>query len=419
MIFVFYQTAIVVFIFLSAFFSGSETTIISANRYLIEYQVEKKKAGAARALYILDNVDEVLSMILIGNNIANISAAVFITFVAVEAYHVNETQTFLVTTIQTLVFLIICEIFPKVIARSKSELLLKIFSYPLTFFLWIFKPLVSVALLISNVLKKSFSFEASNYSTVKARDEINVLFKMGEKSGILDRADNYFVREILSMHKIKASEVMTPTIDIVSVEINDSIKQVVKLVEKTKFSRIPVFDDRVDNIVGYIYYRDIIKNPNAKLKEIIHEAEYVPKTKKIYRLYREMIENDKHIVFVVNEYGAVTGLLTREDIAEEIVGEIQTKDHFKEDLICKITQNKYSVKGILDVEYFDSKFRIGIKKDGFETVAGFCLYNIDHIPKKNEKFEYNNYQFTIMESTEKAVQKVLVKVPRGKKVQIS
>lgn len=414
----FYQIAILVFILLSAFFSGSETMIISANKFLIEYQAENNKKGAKRALFILNNVDEVLSMILIGNNIANISAAVFIAYVASEAYQIKNEKAFLVTIVQTLVFLIICEIFPKVIARSKSEVMLKVVSYPLTFFLWIFKPLISIALLITNLLKKGFRFQNSNYSTVKARDEINVLFKMGEKSGVLDRVDNYFVKEILSLHKIKASEVMTPTIDIVSVEINDSIKTVIKLIEKTKFSRIPVFDKRVDNIVGYVYYRDLYDNSNSSIKELMHHAEYIPQTKKIYRLYKEMIQKDKHVVFVVNEFGAVTGLLTREDIAEEIVGEIQTKDHFKEELYSKINSHLYSVIGTLDVEYFDSQFKIGIKKDGFETVAGFVLYQIGKIPRKGEKFIYNNYVFTVEECSEKAVQRVKVKIPKNKKLNL-
>ncbi|MBN1500751.1 MAG: HlyC/CorC family transporter [Spirochaetes bacterium] len=418
MMIIIYEILIIIFILMSMFFSSAETAVISANRYLIEYQSQKKVFGAVRSLYILDNVDEVISMILIGNNIANITAAVFILYVAETSFHLQSRYFFLISIAQAVFFLVFCEIYPKVIARSKAETILKILAYPITFFLWVFKPIVGVSLVVSKLIKKLLHFGSSEFSAVKARDEINVLFNMGEKSGIVNQGDNYYVKEILSLHKIIATEVMTPTIDIVSVEIDEPLKNVVRHIRNTKFSRIAVYDDRVDNIVGFVYFRDIFEKQTSSIRDIMIKAVYVPSTKKIYKLYREMVENDDHIVFVVNEYGGVEGLITREDIAEEIVGEIQTKGNYKTDMIIPLGQNKYELVSILDIDYFDNIFKVGIKKQGFETVAGFVLHHFGYIPKVGEKFTFNNFIFTVEAATELSVSRVSVRVPKGKKISL-
>jgi putative hemolysin len=346
-------------------------------------------------------------MILIGNNIVNISATVFIVHVASTAFNLKEPEILIVPLIQSIFFLLFCEILPKIVARAEAEKLLRYLALPILFLMFMLKPFVKITLYISHKIKDIFHLKSSGYSVQKAREEINVLFKIGEQAGIIDESHQVLIDEILSLHDITVSEVMTPTIEITCVEKKQSIREVVKCIEQTRFSRIPVYEDRVDNIIGYIYYKDLFKYKKTKtVEELMRKTAFVPVTKKIYQLYKEMKTNNKYIVFGVNEFGAVEGIVTREDIAEEVVGEIQTKDHFEEDIITKISVNKYSFNGSLDIEYFSRYFNVNIKKEGFETVAGFLTFLLGYFPVKGEKITYKNFVFIIDSSTEKSISRV-------------
>jgi len=235
------------------------------------------------------------------------------------------------------------------------------------------------------------------------------MFRLGHKEGIIDDEHHFFVNEILSFNKIKAREVMTPLIDVVSIERRQGIRQLVKSIGKTRFSRIPVYEDRVDNIIGYVLYKDLLKkNTVRSIDEILREPYFIPNTKRIYELLSEMREVEKPLVFVVNEHGAVEGLLTDEDIAEEIVGEIQTRDHPEEELIREESPGRYIIQGDLDIEFFQRKFGIYILKDDFETVAGYVISKLGKIPDQGDKFDHDGFTFQVSEATDRSVEKVLL-----------
>jgi len=403
-------------ILMSAFFSGSETSLVSSNHILIQNLHEKGNMRAGLARRILENQEDALSMILIGNNISNITATAFITYLATKAYLLDETGLLIVTVIQTLVFLVLCEITPKIVARSKAESYLLLFVHLLSFFFFFLRPLVRLSLLFPNLLKRRLKIEKSSTSIISSKDEIDVMFRLGQKEGIIDDKHHFFVNEILSFNKIKAREVMTPLIDVVSIERRQGIRQLVKSIEKTRFSRIPVYEDRVDNIIGYVLYKDLLKKTSVQsINEILRQPYFIPNTKRIYELLSEMREVEKPLVFVVNEHGAVEGLLTDEDIAEEIVGEIQTRDHPEEELIREISPGKYIIQGDLDIEFFQRKFGIYILKDDFETVAGFVISRLGKIPREGDKFEHEGFVFQVNEATDRSVEKVLLQRPVRKK----
>jgi len=243
-----------------------------------------------------------------------------------------------------------------------------------------------------------------------SREELDVLFQIGAKDGIIDDEHHMYVSGILSFKDLTAYEIMTPTIDIVSVELKTSFKNLVQLIESTRYSRIPVFDKRVDNIVGYVYYRDIISKKNIKtIQEIMRPAQYVPSTKNIFDLFMEMKNDNISIVFVVNEYGAVVGMVSDEDIAEKIVGEIHTLDHGEDELIMKTSDREYILSGDLDIDHFKKIFMLDIEKKGFETIAGFMMYQLGYIPQKGESVKYGKYSFVVDSITDRSITKVMFK----------
>lgn len=406
-----YEILIAVSVVLLFFFSLSEIAVISANRATVSAWKDRRVFGAGSAMRILEKAERTMSMILIGSNIATISSTAFITFVAVESFRLGVKDMAILTAVQTVLFLVFCEALPKIVARFKSDVVILAVAYPLHLFLFLFSPLVSVALGFARKARGALDIADDADASQKAKDEIDSLFRLGSSEGIIEETHSRFVNEILSLHRITVVEAMTPTIDIVSIEIERPVSELLTMIQKTRFSRIPVYRDRVDNIIGFVHYRDIIELGTKKLhsiEEIMRPAVYVPSTKTVYSLYRDMIEAKNHIVFVVTERGAVEGVVTREDIAEEIVGEIQTRDHPREDLVAPLPGGKFSVSGSLDVDYFARAFKIRIEKKGFETVSGFVSFLFGYIPKEGEKAEYQGLVIEVEKGTPRAVERVEV-----------
>ena len=410
-----YKVVIVIFVILSASFSCFETAIISSKRITIE---TLSKGGSRRAFWslkILDNIDDAIGMVLICSNICTIGAAAFITYLITKIYFYNDTQLFAATVVQTIFFLIFCEITPKIISRANSEKLLLLFSLPILVLMKIFKPLISFALFFSSGITKLFKIESGGVSSIGSRDDIADIISIGKKDGVIDEEENIYLSEILSFKNAKAFEIMIPTVDIISVDINDSYKNIISVIERTRFSKLPVYRNREDNFVGYIYYRDILKNPGSKIEEIIIEPVFIPETKNILDFYNMMHRSRIPLVFVVDEYGNTTGMVTFEDIAEEIVGEIQTGDHPSEEHITKVNEKKYILSGRLDIDYFQRYFKIEIQKLHFETLGGFIMSLTGDIPDKGDHVKYRDNEFVIEEVGVRTIEKVLLILPKKKK----
>lgn len=412
-----YLVLIFVMMLFSFFFSGSETAILTSRRFELEALSRSGNRNAARSIEILDNIEDAISMILLGNNIVNISAAAFITYIATSAFILNEPELLALTAVQTVIFLVLCEVTPKVVARARAESFLMACSYPLQVLMIVMKPALKVSLVFSSALKSLLGITAPEQRGIRSREEIGILFKMGKEDGAINEDHRVYVSEILSFKGIVAREIMTHTIDIISVELNQGLKDLTDIIVRNRFSRVPVYEERVDNIIGYVFYREILKNRNAKkIADVMNRAYYVPMTKRIVELYSEMVENLIPVVFVVNEQGGVVGMVTHEDIAEEVVGEIQTRDQSEEELMTELGKGKLAVSGRMDIEYFMKRFKVSIEKKGFETLAGFVAYRMGKIPKKGDRFQYDRYTFIIDEATERSVEKVIIQKIKSKKV---
>jgi len=305
---------------------------------------------------------------------------------------------------------------PKIVARSKPESYLIFFAFPIRFLMLVFLPFIKLILSFSNILKKIFNINKDNVFSI-SRDEIDVLFEIGSKDGIIDEDNRVYVSEILSFKGMSVHDVMTPTIDIQAVELNESVKNLVNKIEETKFSRIPIYEERVDNIIGYVFFKDLLLNKNVtNIKNIMTKTTYIPATKNIYDLFVDMQSKNIPLYFVVNEYGGVIGMVTHEDIAEEVVGEIQTRDHEDEKLIETISQNEFKIKADIDLDYFIRKFPMKIEKKNFDTLGGFITYKLGYIPKVGTKFTNNEFTFLIEEATDRSIEYVILSGKNGEKI---
>jgi len=408
-----YQLIIILFALLSAFFSCIETAIISSRKISIETLSRKGNKKAIRSLTILDNLEDAIGMVLIGNNISNIGATAFITYVVTKVFSYNDTQLLLVTIIQTMFFLLFCEIGPKIISKGNAEPFLMFFSMPILILMMFFKPLIKVALFFSEGITGIFNIKPGEISPIKSRDDIATFISIGRKEGIIDEEKNIYLSEILSFKNAHAYEIMIPAVDIVSIDVNESYKNIIAVIEKTRFSRLPVYRTKEDNFIGYIYYRDLLKHHSSKLEDIIIEPAFIPETKNVFDIYNKMQKERIPLLFVIDEYGNTSGMLTFEDIAEEIVGEIQTDDHPSEKIITKISEKKYLLSGRLDIDYFQRYFSIEINKRHFETLGGFIMSLSGDIPEKGDHIKFKEYEFIIDEVGLRTVDKIYFILPKN------
>ncbi len=408
-----YQMIIVFFMVASAFFSSIETAVISTRRISIETLSKRGNKNAIRSLKILDDLEDAIGMVLIGNNISNIAATAFITYVVTKVYLYNDTQLLFVTIIQTMIFLLFCEITPKLVSKANAESILMFFSMPILFLMIFFKPLIKLALFFSEAITSFFNITLGEVSPIKSRDDIATFISIGRKEGIINEEKNIYLSEILSFKNAHAYEIMIPTVDIIFVDIQDSYKNIIAVIEKTGFSRLPVYKTKDDNFIGYIYYRDLLKNPNSKIEDILIEPVFIPETKNVFDIYNKMQKERIPLLFVSDEYGNTSGMLTFEDIAEEIVGEIQTDDHPMEKIITKLSEKKYLLTGRLDIDYFQRYFNIEINKRHFETLGGFIMSLSGDIPEKGDHVKFKEYEFIIEETGLRTIEKVLFVLPKN------
>lgn len=413
--YMFYHFMIAICIVFSAFFSATETAILSARRLSIETMGNRGHKAARRSIYILDNLEEAIGMVLIGNNIVNISSAAFITYILTMAYNLNDTLLIAATVLQTIFFLFVCEIVPKLFSKSKAESFLMFFSLPVIFFMKILGPLSKVSLYFTEYLKHSFNIDSSQTGFLNTREDIATFFSIGHKEGIIDSDNRSYISEFLSFRDSQAYEIMIPFSDLLSIESGSTVRELVSLIEKSKFSRIPVYENKKENITGYVYYRDILKGNFERISDILHKPVFIPETRNILDIYNDMSRRKIPMVFVVNEYGETTGFITFEDIAEEIVGDIDTSDHPAEDSIVMITERKYLLSGRLDIDYFIRYFGIDIRKRHFETLAGFLMSINGIIPEKGDHIQYDGYEFIIDETGSRTIDKVTMILPALKK----
>ncbi len=391
-----YSTLILIFTVISAFLSGVETTLVSANKLKIENLARSGSNKAKRAKKILDRTDSAIGMVLIGNNIANITATALITFVLTKAFLINESELLIYTGLQAMIFLLFCEIVPKLISKANPESVLMNLSIPVYYLMIFFKPLICISLKVSDLLKSKLGVGGEEKSLISSKDDIATYFSIGKKEGVIDEERQHYISEILEFKNNMAFEIMTPMVDLVALDIDSSVKQLVDLIEKTKFSRIPVYEKSKENILGYVHYKYLLQSKtNISLRDLLIPATYIPTTKNVFELYGEMHLNRTPFLFVVNEYGNVVGILTFEDIAEEIVGEIETDDHPDDNLISKITERKYELSGRLDIDYFKRFFSVKLEKKNFETMGGFITYLHGNIPGEGERIKYQDMEFLV------------------------
>jgi len=399
---------LIVAIVLSGFFSGIETAFFSLDRLRIKHLLKEKRSGAKTVEKLKSNPQRLLTTILIGNNVANIGASAIATSIAIQfagSYAVG-----IATGIMTLIILIFGEITPKSLAVKHNETVALMVSKPLLILQTILLPISFLFESLANLITGS-----KKERPIVTEEEIKTFVSVGAEAGQVKATERELIHRIFRFDDLNASEIMVPKPDMILLNANDSIKEHVNFFIKMPHTRIPIYEKNKDKIIGVVHVKDVLKaiyhkRINKKLRSLMKPIFFVPETKKLDTLLKQFKIRNQHIAIVVDEYGVVTGLITLEDVLEEIVGEIQDETDIVDPNVEKISQNKWKIKGKTDIQDVNKKLRLRLKEHAdFETFGGYILHEIGRIPKKGETINIKRLKITINRKTGQRILDTTVK----------
>ncbi len=379
---------------LSGFFSSSELAYIVANKLKIELRARKNNPAAKYAQFFIKHPQTFFSTILISNNIINITFASLITIFLAQIYEFSEPTILFISTILLLLF---GELIPKYFAREFADTLIIIVSIPLKIISVILAPVVKLTDSISLLLIRKNEISDNKIESI-AKGEIQSLIDEGSEVGSVDEEDSDIIRNIIELGDQKVYEAMTPRTDIVGVSIDTPIQEVLNIFIESGYSKLPVYEENMDTIKGVIHVYDMFKNPKD-LSEIIRDVSFVPETKKSLDMLREFLDNHVSFTTVVDEFGGTAGILTVEDIIEEMFGEIRDEYDEDPDVCKKVEENTFVLSGKIEIDFLNEEYDLNIPDGDYETIAGYITSKIGRIPLRGEKIEIDNYHVVILHAT--------------------
>lgn len=389
------------FLCLSAFFSSSETAFIASNPYKLDHQEKmgSKKASAVKKL--LSRVDNLLATILIGNTLVNTAAASLATFIFIS-FIPNKNQAILLATLTTtLLILILAEITPKTYAAYNPLKIAFLFAHPIKIFILLFYPFVKTFTFLSSLIFRSSREKRGSQPTTLNEEEIKILLSTGILKEGISTLRRKMISGVLDIGSRPIKEIMVPRPQVKAIEVNLSLKEIIDIVLSTGFSRIPVYRGRLDNIEGLIHSKDIIPylidNKEIKIEDILRKPFFIPESASVEKVLLQMQENKVQLAFVVDEFGNMEGVVTLEDIIEEIVGEIHDEyDAEVEDWVKKVGENVYLIKGDAPIKDINQRLSLELpEKVEYTTLAGFFLYEFGKIPHENDVLKYKGRNFIV------------------------
>lgn len=396
-----------ILIFLSAFFSGSETAFMSVNRIKIKEKVQRGDENAEKVDKLLQDQTKLLTTILIGNNLVNIAASSIATALSIELF--GSKGVGIATGVVTLLILIFGEITPKSLGNNKSIDYAKVAAVPLFYLEKILSPFIYLFTKIVNLFVKDKSLISSAFLS---EEEIRRFVDVSQREGVIKETEQEMIQSVFDFDDTLVKEIMVPRIDIVCIEKNASLEELISLGVEKGHSRIPVYEESIDNITGLIYIKDLLElliedKKDVNIKEFVKPIYFIPEGKPINQLLAEMKNRKEHMAVVVDEYGGTAGLITIEDLLEEIVGDIQDEFDFEKKYIEVIDDNKLLLDGRVDIEKLNKYLSEPLaESDDYETVSGLILYYLNRLPMQGEKLELEDMTFIVESIVDNRIRKI-------------
>ena len=404
---------IVLCIVLSGVFSASEMAISSCNRVRMENEAEDGNKKAARVLKLSDDYDNTLSTILLSNNLVNIAASSLST-VYIILLTGSDDLNWLITAVVTILIIVFGETVPKIISKKHANSLSQGMSGFIMALYYILMPINFIVVKITSLMAKPFGEKEKKSDEEEKTDELQAIIETAEDEGVIDADRSEIVAAAIDFSEVSASDVMTARVDIEAIDIDDPVKKIMKQVSRSRKSRFPVYKDSIDNIIGVMHLNPFLKamasGKDPDIKELMNDPCFVYKTAKLPHVLDVLKDARQHLAIVTDEYSGTLGIVTMEDVLEEIVGDIWDDNDEIEEEVIESESGELIVDG--DMPIGDFLERLGIDEDDFDyeslTAGGWAIEYLEDFPKAGDAFDYGDYHITVTDAEERRVGRLTV-----------
>ena len=394
---------LIMLLMMSAFFSSSETALMSLSKIRLRHMVEENVKGAQRVSNLLKTPSHMLGAILVGNNIVNIASSALATSIAIEVF--GPVRGIGISTgVMTLLVLIFGEITPKSIASERSEQIALKVAGPVAFLVVILTPILSVIMFITSFLIRLMGGHPEKDQPFITEEELKTMVTVSHEEGVLEGDEKKMIYNVFEFGDSQAGDVMTPRTDMVMIEKSTEFPEIVEIFKNERFSRIPVYDETPDNIIGLLNVKDLIfyelSQTQFRIEDFIREPYFTYEFKMTSELFAEMRAKHIAIAIVLDEYGGTAGMVTMEDLVEEIVGDIQDEYDEHEVSIQVIREDEYVVDGSTKIDVVNEMIGLRIETEDFDSIGGFIIGEFGRLPEVGDRIEHDSAEF-VVESIEK------------------
>lgn len=403
-----------VLVFLSAFFSSAETSLTTVNKVRLKSLEEEGNKKAKRVLSILENHGKMLSTILIGNNIVNIFASSLVTTFAIDVF--GSVAVGIASGILTIIILLFGEITPKTWAMINAEKISLAYSSIIKFLMFILTPVIFLIDKISLGIMWLLRIDPNKKECAITEHELKTYVDVSHEEGVIESEEREMIYNVFEFSDAVAKDIMIPRIDMVTASIDCTYKELIAIFKESMYTRIPVYENDNDNIIGLVNIKDLIGLDNTrdfKIKNILRQAYYTYEFKKTADLLIEMRDSTMNVAFVLNEYGATVGMITMEDLLEEIVGEIRDEyDGDEAELIQEIDDNVYLVEGSMKLDDINDAINTNFNSEDYDSIGGLIIESLDRLPENKESVTLENGTvLQVEEISQNRITKVLITLP--------
>ncbi|MDY5911486.1 MAG: hemolysin family protein [Inconstantimicrobium porci] len=400
---------LVILIALSSFFSAAETALMSLNKIRIRHLVDENIKGAKLLEKLTNDPNKLLGSILIGNNIVNIGASALASSLAMKLF--GDSGVALATGVMTVLVLIFGEITPKTIAKQKSEQISLRIIKIINIVVKVLTPLVFVFTQISQVFIKLLGAEPDVNESFITQEELKTMVGVSEEEGVLEEEEKEMIFNVFEFGDLQVKDVMIQRVDIVAVNVDVTYDEILDVIKQEQFSRIPVYNETIDDIVGVLNIKDLLfiseeEKKNFDIKKFMRDPFYTFEFKKVMELFAEMKKSRNHISIVLDEYGGTVGIATIEDLVEEVVGEIEDEYDQEEKEIQCINEKEYMLEGSTRLHDIKDIIGLDLESDEFDSIGGLIIGELGRFPEEKEEVTYNNIKFIVEEVDKNRIKKV-------------
>ncbi|KEI01311.1 HlyC/CorC family transporter [Clostridium botulinum] len=399
---------LLILIGLSALFSASETALTSLSKIRIRQMKEEGIKRAEIVDKLVDNTNKMLSAILVGNNVVNIGASALATSIAINQF--GEKGVTISTVVMTIIVLIFAEITPKSLASNNPEKVSLGVAKYIEFITIVLNPIAVVFTYITKVILKIFRVNADTSKPFITEEELKTMLDVSHEEGVLEVTERKMIYNVFEFGDSQVKDVMIPRADIVALDINSSYDEIMQTFRIQQFSRIPIYEEEIDNVIGILHVKNLVlaSKENFHIRDIIHESYFTYEYKKTTELFEEMRKQRISLTIVLDEYGGTVGLITMEDLVEEIVGDIEDEYDEHNIGIEVIKEDEYIIDGSIKIDEVNDMIGTNIESEDFDTIGGFVIGELGRFPEQGEMIEYMNLKFIIEEIDRNRIKKLKV-----------